>query len=256
MSPRLAASDHGHMDLVPLVTTGFTPLGVTHLATLLVFFIGIWPVVAWGRRVRGTEAEAAACRMFALAIPCFTIPMQLIDLTPGRFDLDTSLPLQLCDFAWMAAVAALWTRRRFCVGLTYFWGLSLTTQAMITPDLVSDFPDPKFLGFWGMHMLIVWAAIFLVWGLGLAPRWNELRSTVLTTVVWLALVFAINSAAGTNYGFVNRKPARATVLDYFGPWPTYVLVEILIVAVVWALMTAPWEAARRRSEGAAKVAAC
>lgn len=244
------------MDPLPPVTTGFVIFGATHLAVLLVFVIGIWPVVSWGRRVRGTPAEVAACRIFALAIPCFTIPLQLIDLTPGRFDLDTSLPLQLCDFAWMAAVAALWTRHRFFVGLTYFWGLSLTTQAMITPDLVSDFPDPKYLGFWGMHMLIVWAAIFLVWGLGLSPRWAELRSTVLTTVLWLALVFAFNAAAGTNYGFVNEKPQRSTILDYFGPWPTYVVVEILLVAAVWALMTLPWEAARRRREGAAKVAAC
>lgn len=244
------------MDPVLPATTGFALLGAAHVAMLVLFAIGLWPVVTWGRRVRGTAAEAAACRMFALAIPFFTVPMQLIDLTPGRFDLDTSLPLQLCDFAWVVAVMALWTRHRYFVGLTYFWGLSLTTQAMLTPDLASDFPDPKFLGFWGMHMLIVWAAVFLVWGLGLAPLWGELRSTVLTTVVWLGLVFAFNGAAGTNYGFVNQKPQRSTVLDYLGPWPAYVVVEIVIVAVVWALMTLPWEVARKRREGAAKVAAC
>ena len=216
MCEQALGRDDGWMD-------EFTTFGATHLAVIGLFIIGIWPVVVWGRRVRGTDAEVTACRAFALAIPCFTIPMQLIDLTPGRFDLDTSLPLQLCDFAWMVAVVALWTRHRFFVGLTYFWGLSLTTQAMITPDLATGFPDPKFLGFWGMHMLIVWAAIFLAWGLGHSPRWADWLRTVVTTLAWLVSVFTFNVVVGTNYGFVNEKPARGSVLDYLGPWPTYVV---------------------------------
>jgi hypothetical integral membrane protein (TIGR02206 family) len=234
----------------------FTTFGTTHLVMVGVFLIGIWPVVVWGRRVRESSGEAGACRAFALAIPCFTIPMQLIDLTPGRFDLDTSLPLQLCDFAWLVAVIALWTRHRFFVGLTYFWGLTLTTQAMITPDLASGFPDPKFLGFWGMHMLIVWAAIFLAWGLGLSPDWRDWRRTVAATLAWLVSVFTFNSVVGTNYGFVNAKPHGASALDYLGPWPAYVVVEVVLVASIWALITLPWEASRARREAAATVGAC
>jgi hypothetical protein len=30
------------------------------------------------------------------------------------------------------------------------------------------------------------------------------------------------------------------LLDLFGPWPGYVLVEITAVAITWALMTCPW----------------
>lgn len=234
----------------------FATFGTTHLMALGIFLAGIWPVIVWGRSVRGTSYEARACRAFALAIPLFTIPLQLIDLMPGRFDLGTSLPLQLCDFAWVAAVVALWTRRRFFVGLTYFWGLTLTTQAMITPALTSDFPDPKFLGFWGMHVLIVWAAIFLAWGLGHSPHWPDWRRTVLATLVWLVGVYTFNVLAGTNYGFVNAKPGRGSALDLLGPWPTYVVVEIMLVATIWGLMTLPWESARERRERAATVGAC
>jgi uncharacterized membrane protein YwaF len=43
-------------------------------------------------------------------------------------------------------------------------GLTLTSQAIVTPDLASDFPDPIFLLFWAMHLLVVWAAVYLVWG--------------------------------------------------------------------------------------------
>jgi hypothetical integral membrane protein (TIGR02206 family) len=227
-----------------LAAGAFDSFGTSHLVVLAVFVLGIWPVIALGRRVRGTADEMRVCRVYALLIPCFTIPLQVIDFLPGNYDLQTTLPLQLCDFASIAAVAALWTRRPTPVGLTYFWGLALTTQALITPALDRDFPDPKFIAYWGMHLLIVWAAVFLTWGLGLHPTWRDYRRTVAITATWAVAVFCFNVAVGTNYGFLNRKPATS-ILDLLGPWPLYVVVEIALVAGVWALMTWPWARARR-----------
>lgn len=226
----------------------FTKFSTSHWMALIVFLVCIPFVVMLGRRVRDTPREPLARRYFALAIVAFEVPMQLVDLRPGAYDFDTSLPLQLCDFAWIAAVCALWTRHWFPCALTYFWGLALTTQALITPDLVTGFPDPKFLGFWGMHYLIVWAAIFLTWGLGVVPTWRSWATTVATTLVWLVGVYLFNASTGTNYGFVNRKPHKGSVLDYLADWPVYVFQEIAIVAAVWVLMTLPWVLVARRKE--------
>ncbi len=227
-----------------LTATPFENFGTSHQLMLAVFVLGIWPVVAFGRRVRGTPAEMRVSRIYAVLIPCFTIPLQVIDFLPGNYDLQTTLPLQLCDFAWIAAVVALWTHRRTPVALTYFWGLALTTQALITPALVNDLPDPKFIAYWAMHLLIVWAAIFLTWGLGLHPTWRDYRRTVAITTGWAVAVFCFNVAVGTNYGFLNHKP-ETSILDLLGPWPLYVVVEIALVTGVWALMTWPWERTRQ-----------
>lgn len=231
----------------------FVNFGTSHWVMIAIFVLGTPPVVVLGRRLRGTPQADRFSKAFAVAIPCFTIPLQVIDFLPGNFHLETTLPLQLCDLAWVAATVALWTHHRYAVALTYFWGLSLTSQALVTPALEAPFPDPKFLAFWGMHYLIVWAAIYLVWGLGLAPDWRDLATTVATTAVWLVTVFCVNLALGTNYGFVNEKP-EASILDYLGPWPVYVLVEIVLVAAVWALMTWPW--VRRRAGERVSVPAC
>jgi len=218
----------------------FETFGTTHLVMLALFVAGIWPVVALGRRLRHSPDARTVSRVFAVLLPCFTIPMQVVDFLPGQFSFGSTLPLQLCDFAWIAATLALWTHHRFFVALTYYWGLVLTTQALVTPWLAADFPSPKFLGFWGMHYLIVWAAIYLVWGLGLTPGWRDYATTVATTAGWAVGVYLFNVAAGTNYGFLNEKPSTASVLDYLGPWPAYVVAEVAIVATVWALMTWPW----------------
>ena len=127
----------------------------------------------------------------------------------------------------------------------------LTTQALITPSLSANFPSPKFIAFWGSHILIVWAAIFLVFGLGLVPRWRDYVTTVAPTAVWAISVYLFNVAAGTNYGYLNEKPASASLLDFLGPWPTYVVAEIAIVATVWALMTWAWARNRRVRTGRA-----
>jgi hypothetical integral membrane protein (TIGR02206 family) len=227
-----------------LAAAAFDQFGASHLVMLAVFVLGIWPVIALGRRHRGQRSAVRVSRIYAVLIPCFTIPLQVIDFLPGNYDLQTTLPMQLCDFAWIAAVAALWTHRPTPVALTYYWGLALTTQALITPALNEDFPDPKYLAYWGTHFLIVWAAIFLTWGLGLHPTWRDYRRTVAITAAWAAAVFCFNLVVGTNYGFLNRKPTTS-ILDLLGPWPLYVVVEIALVAGVWALMTWPWARARR-----------
>lgn len=228
-----------------LMAASFETFGPSHWVMLAVFVLGIWPVIALGRHIRNRPAAIAVSRAYAVLIPCFTIPLQVVDFLPGNYDLQTTLPLQLCDIAWIAAVVALWTHRPTPVALTYYWGLALTTQALITPALNNDFPDAKFLAYWGMHLLIVWAAIFLTWGLGLSPTWRDYRRTVAITLGWAVAVFCFNLAIGTNYGFLNRKP-ETSILDLLGPWPAYVFVEIALVCAVWAVMTWPWERSRAR----------
>jgi len=227
----------------------FQNYGPSHLAALMLFVLGVIVAVSLGRRQRGTDEALRFSRMFALAIPVITVPLQILQFTPGDWDLDTSLPLQLCDLAWMAAVYALWTYRPWAVGLTYYWGLTLTTQGIATPALLQDFPSTRYLMFWGMHFLIVWAAIYLVWGLALTPTWRVFRTAVATTTAWAVVIFTFNVVVGTNYGFLNRKPSSASLLDLLGPWPLYVVLEISIIVTVWALMTWPWVAreARRRA---------
>ena len=66
-----------------------------------------------------------------------------------RPNLDTSVPLQLCDVAELTAAYALWSQRHWAFVLTYYWGLVLSSQALITPDIGTPeearlFPPPSF----------------------------------------------------------------------------------------------------------------
>ncbi|HET6560433.1 MAG TPA: TIGR02206 family membrane protein [Marmoricola sp.] len=232
----------------PLVTR-FEAFTTEHLALIAGFLVVGVALAAVGAAHRETRDEVLFRRGFALLIPCFTVPMQILQLLPGDYDVGTSLPLQLCDLAWVAAIVALWTRHWSATALVYFWGLTLTVQAIITPSLSELFPDPRYFMFWGMHFFTVWAAVYLTFGLGVRLDWRSFRFAVAVTSIWAVTVMSFNAVTGTNYGYLNRKPAVGTVLDLFGPWPGYVVVEVAVVVGVWALMTWPWvRAARKRQD--------
>jgi len=219
----------------------FTPEHGVLLALLVVGAVGLGLV---GSRERGTPGRERLRRGFAILIPVFTVPFQVLQLLPDDFDLGTSLPLQVCDVSWMVAVYALWTRHPRAIALLYFWGLTLTVQAAITPSLDQTFPDPRYFMFWGMHFLTIWAAVYLVCLAG-GPDWLGYRFTLVVTAVWAAVVLVFNAATGTNYGYLSRKPETSSLLDLLGPWPAYVGAEVVILAAGWALMTWPWVAAHR-----------
>jgi hypothetical integral membrane protein (TIGR02206 family) len=238
MTGRLSEAQAGAM---PLVTDRFQSFSGEHLILIGLFLTVFVGLVVLGRTAGDNERFR---RVFAVAIPCFTVPMQVMQLLPGDFDRGTSLPLQYCDLAWGIAAYALWTRRPWAVALTYFWGLTLTIQGIITPSLGELFPDPRYFMFWGMHFLTVWAAGYLV-ATGNTPTWRLYRFTFGVTAIWAAFVMAFNGIADTNYGYLNAKPDSASALDLLPGWPTYVVIEIAIIAGVWALMTWPFARTER-----------
>ncbi|CAA9390377.1 MAG: hypothetical protein AVDCRST_MAG32-2275, partial [uncultured Nocardioides sp.] len=177
----------------------FTPYGASHLGAVLVLALGIVVLVLVGRR--WTDPDDRLGKGLAVLLTVAVLPLQLLYFTPDYFELDKTLPVQLCDLAAVVAVVALWTHARWAVALTYFWGITLTTQAVATPDLAADFPHPVFLLFWVMHIGTVWAAVHLTWTRGIHPDWRRYRLAVVVTAAWLVAVFCLNLAIGSNYGF-------------------------------------------------------
>lgn len=232
-----------------MVPHRFVAFGLEHGMLLALFAAGVIGFAVLGRALRETDRGISFARGYAILIPAVTVPMQVLQLLPGDFTLGTSLPIQICDLSWMVAVYALWTRSPRATALLYFWGLTLTVQAILTPSLEQTFPDPRYFMFWAMHLLTVWAAVYLVCAAG-GPDWSGYRFTLACTGLWAAAVLAFNAATGTNYGYLNRKPAGSSLLDVLGPWPQYVVVEVIVLATVWALMTWPWVRAETRREPA------
>jgi hypothetical integral membrane protein (TIGR02206 family) len=155
-----------------------------------------------------------------------------------------NLPLQLCDVTlWMAVLACL-TLRPAIVEFAYFGGLAGAGMALLTPDLWSPWPSYPAIYFFLAHGGMVVAAVVLVFG-GIAPlRAGAPRRAYAMLLGYGAILGIFNAICGTNYMYLCRKPKNASLLDAFGPWPTYLLPA---AAAALALFLLLWLPARRRA---------
>lgn len=205
----------------------------------MVFVAGAVVLVWVGRRQNDAQSRLLGRILGGLTALIYAAVL-IYSLIPPS--INWSVPLQLTDLATTAGAYALWSQRHWAVALTYYWGLVLSVQALVSPVLRGpDFPHYQFLAFWAIHLMVVWAAIYLTWGRGFRPTWRDYRFVVGVTLAWAAITLTFNAYAGTNYGFLNRKPTTPSLLDLFGPWPLYVLVAGVLIAIVWAMMTWPWQ---------------
>lgn len=213
--------------------------GPAHWALLACTAVVALALVALGRRLRGTVAADRMRIGLGAALLAATLGFQAYWLLPANFTVQQSLPVHLSDILRLVASVALITRWRWAVAATYYWGLTLNLQALLTPDV--DWGSAANLAsYWSLHMLVMWAACHLTWGVGLHPTWRDLRRTVVITLAWAVGAYSVNTALGTNYGYVNAKPSGGSLLDFLGPWPVYLVVTVVLLVLVWSLITWPW----------------
>jgi hypothetical integral membrane protein (TIGR02206 family) len=177
----------------------------------------------WAARRHPGRWIVPVSRGLSLLILTAYLVEQLAIAVRGTWTLESNLPLQLTDAVVLASILALWNPRPLLVELVYFWALTASLQAVLTPDLGQAFPSIFYFTYFTTHASAVVAACFLVFGRRLLPRpWAVWRVYALTAA-FAALAGLVNLLTGGNYMFLREKPERASLLDLMGPWPWYVL---------------------------------
>lgn len=192
-----------------------------------------------GARSRGDRWALPAGRTLGALILVAFVCEHATYAARGEWELDVNLPLHLTDAVTLASVVALWRPRSgLLVELVYFWALSASLQAVLTPDLGESFPDPLFVTYFATHSGAIAAACLLVFGMRLTPRPGAVPRVFACTVAWAALAAAGALLTGGNYMFLRRKPDDGSLLDLMGPWPVYILVAAAVALVMFAALAA------------------
>ena len=193
-----------------------------HLAAIAVTVLAA-ALLAGGARRWGEAFAAPAGRALALVLLAGFAGEQLVYALRGDWTVELNLPLQLTDAVTLVAAVALWRPEPLLVELTYFWALSASLQAVITPDLAQDFPDVLYFTYFAAHSGAIAAACLLVLGSRRAPRPGAIWRVYAITAAFAGCAAIATVATGGNYMFLRRKPARGSLLDVMGPWPLYIL---------------------------------
>jgi hypothetical integral membrane protein (TIGR02206 family) len=185
------------------------------LAALLLLAVAADPVLTWMRY--RSQPEVASVRIRT-----------------------NSLPFYLCDVVAVVLAVGLITGRQRWAEIGYLWGFAGTAQGLLTPTLYFDWNAPEYYAFFAEHGGVPVAAATLVWGMGLRPQPGAFRRAVCWSWVFMAGVGLVNVLLDTNYAFLRHKPEVASLFDYMGPEPWYLVTLQLIAFGLYGLLLLPF----------------
>jgi len=220
--------------------------GGDHVGALVVTALAVVALMVYGRARRGQPGPRIVSRCLAYLMIGAFLADPLLRADAGELTWVDGLPLELCDAAGVATIIALLTRRQAAFELAYFWGLSGTFLALLTPPLEQGLPHPDFFRYFVLHSGIVAGVLLLGPGLGMRPRRGAVWGAVACTLLYAAAIGLVDAALGANYMWLREKPPD-TILDLFGPWPFYILGAVVLGVALFVLLDLPYRITERRS---------
>jgi hypothetical integral membrane protein (TIGR02206 family) len=214
------------------------------LAVTLALCVGLGMAA---RRDPGARWITPFCRGLAILLISSEVAFHIVKALDGGLTARGDLPLHLTDAATVVAAIALWfPSAALAFELTYFWAMTATLQALLTPDLRQGFPDYRWWWFFIEHSGVLVAAILMAWGLRRTPR----PGAVLRVFAWSLGVTAL-AAIGTvafdgNYMFLRHRPTGGSLLDLMGPWPWYIVSAAALALALFWLFDRPFDGRRGR----------
>ncbi len=179
----------------------------------------------------------------------------------GGFNWWGELPLHLCNINLILIPIAVLSKKRPLLSFCFFVAPLGALMALLMP--ANGFSGyslllPRMIGFYGIHFLIIIAALaILTFGL-YRPRFRDILPTVLTITAVALIVFGINMLfrytglhPKANY-FYSVETEGNFLLEIFHKWiPVpflYLLPSFLILVPYILLITTPFEIAAHRKK--------
>ncbi|MBK9642974.1 MAG: TIGR02206 family membrane protein [Saprospiraceae bacterium] len=177
--------------------------------------------------------------IFSLVLAGTNIILMIFKFTQNNLSLTEDLPFHLCNFLTLVYPVTLIYQSRWFFGILYFWVLVGTFQAILTPELKESFPHPIYFKYWLVHCGLVMLVIHGIFVLNWTVYKKDLFNAIIGANVYLVFSFIVNITFGSNYFYSMHKPKTASLLDYLGPWPWYLISGQLIMVFLFYLYFLP-----------------
>ncbi|MBK7633257.1 MAG: TIGR02206 family membrane protein [Saprospiraceae bacterium] len=113
-------------------------------------------------------------------------------------------------------------------------------QSIFTPTLTESLPHYEAVRYWVVHAVIILGALYGIFVYGYKPTIKDAIFSAIGMNILAAFLYPINVALGSNYMYLNGKPAGKTFYDLLGPWPDYILVLEFVIIIFFSLLLVPF----------------
>jgi hypothetical integral membrane protein (TIGR02206 family) len=165
----------------------------------------------------------------------------------GNYNVKTDLPLYLCSLIALLIPIFTYYRKYWMYEILLFWIIAGTLQGVITPDISDGFPTFDFFRYWVVHLGLLMIIFYATIVFEMRPIFKSVIKSILALQLYVVLMVLINALLDSNYFYLNRKPQSASLLDYFGEWPYYIIVTQLILIPYFLIIYLPFYLSSKKS---------
>ena len=222
--------------------------GMSSMQIGFIVFTFLGPVALWllSRKVQSRRLAVGIDFAFAGVLLVAYVLNFAWHWKNGLLSLQKALPMQLCDWAAFATLAALLGRRAMAFELAYFWGIAGTAQALFTPAVNIAMDVPTWC-FFILHSAIPAGVFWLMFEFQMRPRPGAFLRIMAWSQGYLVCALLVNRWTGANFGFLASRPEQKTMLDFFpDPHWLYVLCFEGVAVVFFLALDLPWMLRRRK----------
>lgn len=183
----------------------------------------------------------------AIFISLTVILFHSYKISLGEYKLQTDLPLYLCSLLGLIIPIFTYYKKNWMYEILLFWIIAGTSQAIITPDIPIGFPSFEFFRYWIVHLGLVVVILYATFVLNYKPNLKSVFKSILALQVYVVFMIAVNYALDANYFYLNQKPESASLLDYMGEWPFYIIVGQIVIIPYFLLIYLPFHLVRKKA---------
>lgn len=217
-----------------------------HLLVMLLFAIGGFILIYYSKNYLNKPSQERVGSLFAYSLSATVIIWSLTKIYLGTFNLQTDLPLNLCNLVALTAPILTTTKKKIYYEIFFFWVFAGTLQGVITPTLEHGFPHFDFLKYWYIHAGLIVFMLYMTFIYHFEPTFKSVLRSFYGIQVYLVVMLITNHFIGSNYFYLNAKPVSGSLLDFFGDWPNYIFVAELIMIPFFSLFYLPFYFARKK----------
>jgi hypothetical integral membrane protein (TIGR02206 family) len=219
-----------------------------HLLPISLAVVFAVVLIRYGKNLESEVKKQRVIHYFAILVSLTIFSYHLYHIIIGDYDFKMDLPLYLCSF--MALMIPLFTyfRKYWMYEILLFWIIAGTSQGVITPDIPEGFPAFDYFRYWVVHLGLLIIIFYATFVLNMRPTIKSVFRSIVALQVYIGAMMLLNYLLDANYSYLNYKPEAASVLDYLGEWPWYLIQAQLLLIPYFLIIYGFFELGKRRKQ--------
>lgn len=233
----------------------FTDFSLAHFLPILLMILCIVLIYVYRKRLADSKCDSKIrfALAFAMIISEMSYYWRLVgvpSLEPNPVD---HLPITVCGWAVVCGSYMVVTKSQSLFDIAYFWLLSGTVFALMTPTVITYTGPTRFryYQFWLEHTLGYVAVFYMIFVHRMRPNLNSFLRAYISMGVLTVVAFVANRmiGPGANYLFMARPEDTPSVLDILPPnFALRFFVMAAVITLMFGLAYLPWYLKDRKAK--------